>query len=171
VAITWPGLLALEVKDRVPTVSFKSFGAFISGAAERAELVGDTGPSAPRNWIGPFGKGSDHVMVTLHALSPEAMTTYSDRLSALFAEGNAFREIWRTDGMALMDMVDGKPVPTSRVHFGYTDGISMTTIRGGPERYTPDHQQPCEPWLFVLQDDAENYYLMEPLLNIHGSIP
>ena len=60
------------------------------------------------------------------------MTIYSDRLSALFAEGDAFREIWRADGMALMEMKDGKPVPTFKVHFGYTDGISMTTIRGGP---------------------------------------
>ncbi len=170
VGITWEGLVALEVKDRVPAMSFKSFGAFMAGAAERAGLVGDTGASAPQNWIGGFGKGSDHVMVTLHALSPEAMLAYSDRLSALFAEGNGFREIWRTDGMALMDMVDGKLVPTFRVHFGYTDGISMTTIRGGPERYTPDHQKPCEPWLFVLRDEAENYFVPEPReLGLNGS--
>ena len=117
VGITWPGMVALEIKDRVPTLSFKSFGAFTAGAAERAKLVGDTGPSGPQNWVGDFGKGSDHVLVTLHALSPEAMTSYSDRLSTLFAEGGAFREIWRTDGMALMEMKDGKPVFTSKVHF------------------------------------------------------
>ncbi len=168
--ITWPGLVALEVKERVPTLSFKSFGAFVAGAAQRAELVGDTGTSAPQNWVGGFGKGNDHVMVTLHALSPEAITMYSERLSALFVEGNAFREIWRTDGMALMDMIDGNLVPTFRVHFGYTDGISMTTIRGGPERCTPDHQQPCEPWLFVLRDEAENYFVPEPReLGLNGS--
>src|SRR5271168_5167414 len=89
VGITWPGLVALEVKDRVPSLSFKSFGAFTAGAADRAKLVGDTGPSAPGNWIGGFGKGSDHVLVTLHAISPEAMGAYSDRLTALFAEGGA----------------------------------------------------------------------------------
>ena len=158
VGITWPGLIALEIKDRVPTLSFKSFEAFTAGAAARAKLIGDTGPSAPENWVGGFGKGSDHVMVTLHAISPEAMTSYTDRLSALFADGNAFREIWRTDGMALKEIVDGKPAFGSKLHFGYTDGISMTTIRGGPERYSPDHQQPCEPWLFVLQDEAENLF-------------
>jgi deferrochelatase/peroxidase EfeB len=168
--ITWPGLIALEIKDRVPTLSFKSFGAFTAGAAERADLVGDTGASEPKNWIGAFGRGSDHVLVTLHAVSPEAMTSYSDRLSALFADGGAFRETWRYDGMALMEMKDGKPVPTFRVHFGYTDGISMTTIRGGPERYPPDHQQPCEPWLFVLLDEAENYFVPEPReLGLNGS--
>jgi deferrochelatase/peroxidase EfeB len=170
VAITWPGMIALEMKDRVPAISFKSFGAFIDGAAKRAGLVGDTGASDPQNWIGAFGKGNDHVMVTLHAISPEALTTYSERLSALFAQGNAFREIWRTDGMALTEMADGKPAFTSKVHFGYTDGVSMTTIHGGPEKYPPDHQEPCEPWLFVLEDDAENYLLPEPReLGLNGS--
>jgi deferrochelatase/peroxidase EfeB len=170
VGITWPGLMALEIKDRVPTLSFKSFGAFVAGAAERAKLVGDTGASEPQHWVGGFGKGSDHVLLTLHAMSPEAMTSYSDRLVALFAESGAFQEIWRTDGMALMEVKDGASVPTSKVHFGYTDGISMTTIRGGPERYPPDHQQPCEPWLFVLRDEAESYFVPEPReLGLNGS--
>jgi deferrochelatase/peroxidase EfeB len=168
--ITWPGLVALEIKDRVPTLSFKSFDSFLAGAAERANLVGDTGASAPATWVGGFGKGNDHVLVTLHAISPEAMSTYSDRLSSLFSEGDAFKEIWRTDGMAWIQMVDGKPAPCAKVPFGYTDGISMTTIRGGPERYTPDHQQPCEPWLFVLQDGAKNYFVPEPReLGLNGS--
>ena len=101
IGITWPGLVALEIMERVPTLSFKSFGAFVEGAAQRAELVGDIGASSPQNWIGGFGKGDDHVLVTLHAISPEAMKSYSDRLCAWFAEGNAFREIWRQDGMAL----------------------------------------------------------------------
>ena len=73
IGITWPGLVALEIEERVPTLSFKSFGAFIEGAAQRAESVGETGPSSPQNWIAGFGKGHDHVLVTLHAISPEAM--------------------------------------------------------------------------------------------------
>ena len=168
--ITWAGMVALEIKDRIPSLAFKSFGAFTAGAAQRASLVGDTGASAPENWISDFGKGTDHVLLTLHAISPEAMTSYSDRLVALFAEGDAFRESWRCDGMALTEMVDGKPVFSSKVHFGYTDGLSMTTIRGGPERYPQDGQQPCEPWLFVLQDDAENYFVPEPReIGLNGS--
>ena len=87
VGITWPGMIALEIKDRVAAISFKSFAAFTAGAAERAKLVGDTGASAPQNWIKAFQAGGDHVLVTLHAISPEAMKSYSDRLSALFAEG------------------------------------------------------------------------------------
>jgi deferrochelatase/peroxidase EfeB len=170
VGITWAGLVALEIEQRVPQISFKSFGAFTAGAAERAKLVGDTGESDPQHWIGGFGKGSDHVLVTLHAMNQEAMTSYGDRLVRLFAESGAFQEIWRADGMALMEVRDGETVPTFKVHFGYTDGISMTTIRGGPERYPADHQQPCEPWLFVLRDDAENYFVPEPReLGLNGS--
>ncbi len=131
--ITWPGLLALEIGDRAADLSFKSFNAFVAGAAARAKLVGDTGMSAPENWIGGFGTGTEHVMLTLHAAGPEALKTYSDRLSALLIEDHAFEEIWRGDGMALMEMVDGQPRPVAKVHFGYVDGISMTTIRGGPE--------------------------------------
>ena len=56
--ITWQGLIALEITDRVPTISFKSFGAFIAGAAERAKLVGDTGTSGPQNWTDSFGRGA-----------------------------------------------------------------------------------------------------------------
>ena len=138
--ITWPGMIALELKDRVPTLSFRSFGAFVAGAAERAALVGDIGPSAPANWVGGFGTGPTTCCSRCTRSARMRCSAYSDRLSALFAEGDAFREIWRHDGMALMEMQDGKPVPTSKVHFGYTDGISQTTIRGGPERYPPDHQ-------------------------------
>ena len=58
IGMTWPGLVALEIKERVSTLSFKSFGAFIEGAAQRAELVGDTGASSPQNWVGGFGKGT-----------------------------------------------------------------------------------------------------------------
>ena len=44
------------------------------------------------------------------------------------------------------------------------------TIRGGPEPYSADHQQPCEPWLFVLRKEAENYDVPEPdALGANGS--
>jgi len=125
--------------------------------------VGDKGPSGPENWIGAFGKGNEHVLLTLHALSQEILETYSARLSALLVEGNAFEEIWRCDGMALHEMQNGKPVPVPKVHFGYTDGMTITpSIRGGPELSRPDHRESCEPWIFVLMDDAQNYYVPEP---------
>jgi hypothetical protein len=62
--LTYPGLVALEVKDRVPNLAFKSFTAFVEGAAERAARVGDVGRHAPRDWVGGFGTGNDHVLLT-----------------------------------------------------------------------------------------------------------
>ena len=170
IGITWPGLVALGLERRVPTLSFKSFGAFVEGAAQRAELVGDIGASSPESWVGGFGTGQDHILVTLHAISPQAMDRYSGRLCAWFAEGDAFEEMWRQDGMALMETVDGQAMPTTKVHFGYTDAITTPTIRGGPEIYPPDHQEPCEPWLFVLREDARSYDIPEPrALGLNGS--
>ena len=170
VGITWAGLTALEVAARVPELSFKSFDAFVAGAAARAGQVGDTGPSAPGHWVGGFGGGGDHVLATLHALNAESLAAYSDRLAAIFGEGGAFKELWRHDGAAIVETVNGEAVPTARVHFGYTDGIANPTVRGGPERYAPDGQQPCEPWLFVTMDEAENYVPPKPAaLGLNGS--
>ncbi len=164
VGITWPGLVALGVKDQIPEIPKGAFDAFVEGAAQRAERVGDKGANGPENWIGGFGSGNDHVMLSLYAISPEALVDYSTRLTALFKEGNAFEELWQTDGSAMIEIHDGQPVPVPKVHFGYTDGISATPrIIGGPEPVPPDHQQACESWLFILSDDADNYKLPEPV--------
>ena len=163
VGITWSGLLALQVKERLPRFSNGNFNAFVEGAAKRATSVGDRGASGPENWISGFGTGNDHVMVTLYALDPGAMENYSKRLLALFAEGQAFEVLTQIDGAALTEIQDGKRVPVSKVHFGYTDGITVTpAIRGGPEKTLADHQQPCEPWLFVLLEESGNYEMPTP---------
>jgi deferrochelatase/peroxidase EfeB len=170
VGITWSGLLALEVQSRTPALSFQSFPSFVAGAAAKAESVGDIGPSAPANWKWGAGSGEDHVLITLHAMTPAVLATYTDRLTPLFTKGDAFHEIWRHDGEALTEIVNGVSTFTSRVHFGYTDGVSRVTIRGGPELAPPDHQEPCEPWLFVLLEDAENYTVPVPHeLGLNGS--
>ena len=161
VGITWPGLVALGVTDRVPPIPAGSFDAFVEGAAARAPRVGDTGENGPEHWIGGFGSGDDHVMLMLYALSPELMQSYSARLSGLFADGSAFKRLWQVDGAMMSEVPGGPPVP--KQHFGYVDGITATPrIHGGPEPEPPDHQQACEPWLFVLSDDAGNYLLPAP---------
>ena len=162
VGITWAGLLALEVKDRVPKLSFESFPAFVEGAAKRAEMLGEVGTNAPENWIGGFGKGDDHVLLTLFARDSELLDSCSAQISSQCSDGGAFQELWRGDGAALIEKVNGLPVPVSKVHFGYVDGIADPTIKGGPEGNMPDHQQPCEPSLFVLLDKAQDYYVPDP---------
>ena len=111
VGITWYGLVALGVQDRLPPIPSGSFDAFVEGAAKRAERVGDHGESGPAHWVGGFGTGNDHVMMALYALSPELLETYSGRLTALFQHGNALEELWHVDGAVMTEMVDGKPTP------------------------------------------------------------
>jgi deferrochelatase/peroxidase EfeB len=102
-------------------------------------------------------------MITLHAPSPDALESYSHRLTNLFPESGAFQLIWQIDGAAMTEMQDGHLVPVPKLHFGYTDGISSTPrLRGGPEPIAPDHQEPCESWLFVLSDGADTYVLPAP---------
>ena len=164
VGITWPGLIALGLKDHIPAIPSGSFDAFVEGAAKRASSVGDTGADGPENWVGGFGSGKDHVMFSLWALNPEALEKYSHTLTTLFLESDAFSLLWHKDGSPIkFDMQNGNPVPVPVVHFGYMDGITSTPrIKGGPEPVTPDHQKPCDPWLFILGDDAENYQLPKP---------
>ena len=163
VGVTWPGLVALGVNDRVPPVPAGPFDAFIEGAAKRACRVGDHGDSGPEHWVGGFGTGNDHVMMALYASSLEARDAYSDRLMALFQHDTAFEVLWRVDGAAMTEVVNGQPTYVPKTHFGYTDGITTTPrIKGGPEPVSPDHQEPCEPWLFVLSDDADTYHLPSP---------
>ena len=102
-------------------------------------------------------------MVALYAISPEVRETYSDRLLTLFKEADAFELLSQFDGAAMMEEIDGQHVHVPKTHFGYTDGITLTPpIRGGPEPVAPDHQEQCEPWLFVLSEDADNYSLPSP---------
>ena len=170
VGITWPGMVALELKDRAPAMSFKSFAAFTAGAAARAKRVGDTGPSAPENWIGAFGKGSDHVLVTLHAISPDAMTTYSDRLTALFAEGGAFREIWRQDGMALMEMTGRQACPDIQSALWLYRRHQHDHDSRRPRTLSARSSAAVRTVAVRPAEDAENYFVPEPReLGLNGS--
>jgi deferrochelatase/peroxidase EfeB len=161
--ITWPGLAALGVTDRVPALSFRSFPAFVAGAASRATALGDSGASAPEHWISGFGSDSGHVLVTLYGRGRAELAEYSDRLTALLACNDAFSEIWRGDGEALIEKdQNGVPGYVRKAHFGYTDAITEPVIRGGPGPYPPERQPPCDPWIFVLMDEAPNYYVPDP---------
>jgi hypothetical protein len=95
------------VRDGVPDLSFKSFPAFQAGAAARAVMLGDVGTSAPDHWVGRFGSGDDHVLVTLYAADRHIRDEYSARLDALFAGRDAFQELWRADGEALTELRNG----------------------------------------------------------------
>ena len=52
VGITWPGLVALEVEELVPALSFKSFGAFIKEPRHERSWSAIPEPVRPRTGSG-----------------------------------------------------------------------------------------------------------------------
>jgi Dyp-type peroxidase family len=65
---------------------------------------------------------------------------------------------------------DGFDFPHGKIHFGYTDGISQPTIKGGPPR-PPDSQAPVEAYNVILTDDQNAPYNLPtpPRLGLNGS--
>src|SRR6266568_3127104 len=104
--ITYAGLVALQVKEKLPNLAFKSFAAFVEGAAPRAARVGDVGRHAPENWVGGFSTGNAHILLTLYAARADILDDYTTHLTKLFANTKAFEELWHGDGAALTEVVN-----------------------------------------------------------------
>lgn len=131
-ALTGEGLRAL----RVPAASLASFPAeFLEGAAARADRVGDTGESAPSNWIPLFAGAGLHLLLSLFAQDQPALASASERLRELFGQGGALAEL---------DHFDGARLPNNEAHFGFADGIAQPNIDGAPGRKAVD-LQPISP--------------------------
>jgi Dyp-type peroxidase family len=116
VALTFTGVRALGVSDRM----LASFSAeFREGMAARAELLGDVGPSAPSKWEAPLGSGDGHVLVTIKAHTAEHL----DRELADFRAGAE-----RADGVSIAHEQHTQMLRGAREHFGYADGFAQPAI-------------------------------------------
>ena len=118
VAITFAGLRALGV----PASSLASFPLeYAEGMTARAELLSDTGASAPANWPAPFDKPDRiHVIASIYA-SEDSDSDGSSLLDAVQRQvGQAFN---------VLGVRDGAGFPEGKVHFGYVDSISQPRFR------------------------------------------
>lgn len=119
--------------------------AFQRGAtsATTAGIVGDTGSSAPANWIGGMSNGSQvHAVLSLWVdADPAQLESVSAQLRAAFA--GACTELSAQDAEAL---------PDNHVHFGYRDNIAQPTVIGAPptKRSVPDDQPAVKTGEFLL---------------------
>ena len=135
-AVTFGGLRALGV----PEDSLATFPEdFAAGAAARAGLVGDVGPSAPEHWSPVFTDPGAHLLVSVFGQSDEAVDRTSDALLAGTAPG--LTELCRLDAALLGERVD---------HFGYVDGISQPTIGSAPSPGPPDRMPVAPAGAFLL---------------------
>jgi len=121
VAVTYSGLQALGV----PADVLKGFSdEFRAGMAARAEILGDTGESAPENWEDGLGTGQAHILVTINALTSQLLERALDALKA-GVEAAAGVTIVYHQPAQLLDEV--------REHFGYADGFAQPAIVGVSE--------------------------------------
>ena len=147
VGITAAGLTALGQ----PTGGFPS--SFTTGATARstAKTVGDTGASAPSEWIDGLSDGQAvHLILSLWvAADPGELERVSTILRQAFA--GALDELGAQDATAL---------PDNKVHFGYTDNISQPHVLGAPptKRPRPDMQPIAPTGEFLLGYTNQNNY-------------
>jgi Dyp-type peroxidase family len=121
VAVTAAGLRALGVSDGV-IATFS--GAFREGMAPRATLLGDVGPSAPKEWEPGLGTGEAHVLLTINAQAPK------DHKRAL---GKMREAMDAAGGIKIVYQEDTELLKESREHFGYADGFAQPAVEGSSD--------------------------------------
>jgi Dyp-type peroxidase family len=119
VALTYPGLAALEL-DEAALAGFPE--DFRQGMAARWEELRDTGPSAPSEWEDGLGTGEAHVLVTLYAVDE---CVRDERLGECETRVREDREL-RIVG----DPQRADALTEAREHFGFADGFSQPAVAG-----------------------------------------
>ena len=147
-AFTYQGLKELSL----PPASLMGFSPeFVAGMKARKDILGDDGPSAPRGWDPIWRDNREtrekdvHIFVSLNARLPQLLEdsyAWLSDLLAQYADGVSLLGGHRGDDNTLTDYQDVKVVmedgkPTSKEHFGYTDGIGDPAFEGLPE--TPEY--------------------------------
>jgi Dyp-type peroxidase family len=117
-AFTHPGLGKLGFG--APPEAFPL--VFVDGMASerRARLLGDTGSSAPAQWLWGAQPNAVDVLLLLFAHEGRALDALLADHRAAFAGG----------GLHEVAMLVGERHPDGREHFGFSDGIAQPAIRG-----------------------------------------
>lgn len=152
--LSYAGIQALRLP--VDFGGFLKYQAFKQGAAARAAVVCDVGPSAPSNWVpclNAANAGSAHVILSLYAQQAAVRESATETLRGMFGQGGAARALPFGNGT---DFFDGQALPGARIHFDYEDGISQPAIMGLPRR--PDMQPAVPAYEVVLRADPNAPY-------------
>jgi Dyp-type peroxidase family len=139
VALTYSGLAALGLGHRelhdLPT-------AFSEPMWTRAPReLGDTGESAPSNWVDGLGDGCSHILVSIHGCKTEhAVPEFELYVEEVVARAEEL-------GLSLEHSQDAGALYKQREHFGWADGFGQPSIDGTgvsqPGHGTP---QKCGKW-------------------------
>jgi Dyp-type peroxidase family len=123
IAFTHCGLQSLELPD----ATLLSFPVeFQQGMRHRAQILGDDGVNSPEHWDDVWRKGRVHAWLGINGLTPEALDARCAAVLSAIHETDGVSVIASQDAAA--EVIDGKP--TTREHFGYTDGFGNPDYLG-----------------------------------------
>ena len=141
-ALTWSGLKTLGLPD----AALETFPTeFQEGMAARADILGDSGESAPEAWefggvAGPARQEELHLLLMLYGTTEAEVSALLDWERSRLAAGG-LRELGVQRASRLRD-AEGHVVE----HFGFRDGISQPRVEGfvDPKHTHPDHGDPIK---------------------------
>jgi Dyp-type peroxidase family len=142
VAVAHCGLMKLGLQ--APPHAFPV--AFVDGMASprRAQILGDTGSSAPAEWLWGSETNPVDLLLMLFAHTEEA-------LAALLAD---HRAAFEPSGLSEVAALFGRRHSDGKEHFGFTDGVAQPAIRGEqssePARRRTDHTNDVAAGEFIL---------------------
>ena len=137
IAFTYHGLRELGV----PRASLQSFpDEFAMGMRARRDILGDDGVSAPERWD-PVWRAEEapHILIWLNGREHSALERrYQEILSLIASTGNGVELLTGHRGPGGQQDLPYQEAaaiyehdePTSKEHFGYTDGISNPYFKG-----------------------------------------
>ncbi len=144
VGMTFQGLKALGV----PWDNLASFPeAFQQGMAARAEILGDTGVSAPDRWEPPLGRPEVHLAI--YALAPDLshLNAVLQAARAALGDLHGVSPIWQQDTYQRHD---------ERTAFGFRDGIAQPAIEGSGIPGSNKYEEALKPGEFLLGHPSES---------------
>ena len=140
-ALTWNGLRALGV-DEASLATFPE--EFRQGMVARAEMLGDTGPNHPDNWVGGLASPNLHAIVILFAADEAA------RERSIAEHKKFIAQCKDVEVLSSLDLLAIPPFTYAHDHFGYRDRLSQPVIEGSGEVPTPGSGAPLKPGEFIL---------------------
>ena len=123
IAFTHLGLSALELPD----ATLLSFPVeFQQGMKKRAAILGDTGRNAPECWDEIWREDRVHAWLGVNAESLDALNARCADMLTVMRETDGAILLEAQDAASLV--IDG--VPTTKEHFGFTDGFGNPDYLG-----------------------------------------
>jgi Dyp-type peroxidase family len=126
IAFTIEGFKAMGLSD---TTRWSFAREFIMGMADRAQVLGDAGDSAPENWEIGGPRSSMHAVLMLYAEDePTCRRWYNEHRARIHHTGGGVREL---------TIEYGHRFSPPHEHFGFQDGISQPEIEGVKRKPDP----------------------------------